>query len=448
MDAANKKGKEIRTIDIRMYFSKLMNRVYNSTSLSPSDIEGLTMLSMGLDRFLKDTEKSDNASKVLYSELEQIAGREDGSDDTREMGNDEPKLIIENQKLITENGKYFYVGSKIGSGGEGTVYKIPGMPGKVVKIFRPNVDKNKKERRMLAYSHNKIPSRIDGTLIAAIPEERVYTEDAKFIGFIMPMLSSPFKLQDVLRNTPDRRKYFPELDYKGMIGIAYNLAEIVDIFHNCNVLVGDMNFNNIVVNTDGTVCLIDADSFDITDTVTNERFPCSVGLSELLPPELQQGALAGRFSKEADEFSLAVIIFRLLMNNADPFGSAGQEFSAFGNMLSCSMITTSDLIYNGECTYNKKTEGQMIPSWAPPLEILPFNIQELFVRVFDYDSTNFWDRINKRPSAKEWMSALMEYYQMPMNHCGKNGFHWYRKDLKKCPFCSCETGVPTLTVGL
>lgn len=76
--------------------------------------------------------------------------------------------------------------------------------------------------------------------------------------------------------------------------------------HLNDIVIGDMNMKNIHINEKGQVVLIDCDSFDITNPKTKEHFPCTVGLPEMLAPELQTcGNLAnGKFSKESDDFRL------------------------------------------------------------------------------------------------------------------------------------------------
>lgn len=431
---SNKKDVKIQAGDIRIYLSQVMKRAYSNPELSANDVKALASIAMGLDQFIKNSDRSDMASQALYSALQRIASegivKVENIIANKEKNTTE--LVTESQKLVTETGRYLYLGNIIGTGGEGTVYKIPSMPGKVAKIYKSYINREEKERHLIAFSHNNVPAQLDNMLIATVPEERIYTETGKFVGYVMSQVSSQFKIYDVMRETSDRSKFFPNLDYRGLIVIAYNLAEVVDTLHKHNVVIGDMNLGNIVVNTDGTVCLIDADSFDIVDPISNERFPCCVGTPELLAPELQMGgSIKGLFSKEADYFSLAIIIFRLLMNNADPFGSI-----SFDDETSMMMIPENNPIKNGECPYVRLLEEKAIPLWAPEFNTLPENIQELFIRAFDYDSNNYSERIKNRPSAREWMKALMEYYQMPLVQCKKNGFHWYKKELSECPFCA------------
>lgn len=435
--------------EVRVYVGQIMKKMYTSPGISAEDTKAFASLAMGLDCFLKNIDNKKIASDLLVSELKKMTAGAKEVQDRLDTGtiNKQEETILDKPKLLTEGGRYIYTGELLGSGGEGSVYKILGMPGKVAKIYKDNVDLEKKERHIDAFFQNAVPKQIDNILIATIPEEKLYLKDGNFIGYIMPQASSQFKIYDVMRESQERAKYFPELDYRGLIVIAYNLAEIVHVLHKHNIVVGDMNMGNISVDTDGTVCLIDADSFDIKDTKTGERFPCSVGTPELLPPELQGvGKVKGLFTKQSDYFSLAVIIFRLLMNNADPFGGIN-----FANEISAPMVSVNNPIRNGECPYVKEVPGTDIPEWVPEFQMLPDKIRGLFSRVFNYSKDDYCETINNRPNAEEWMEALMEFYQSSMTCCENDAFHWYLKDIKECPFCKAKKKIKgdwTLTIEI
>lgn len=338
----------------------------------------------------------------------------------------------------TAEGRRILLGKCLGRGGEGTVYKVPALPGKVAKIYKSDrfssvQARQTMERKIRLLVKKKKVAYINDTLVAAIPSDVLYYDDGTFAGYVMPQISTAIKIFEVQREDR-RRKIFPDLDYRGLIVIAYNLAEVVDHLHRNGIIVGDMNQNNIMVYQDGTVALIDCDSFDISDPDTGEHFPCTVGLQELLAPELQTaGRLADvPFTKESDCFSLAIHIFRLLMDNADPFG-----FRLTGNMRTSSsdMLQLNTAIVNGDCVYVRNIPGKAIPAWAPTLDILPQEIQDLFRRVFDYTAATVMRSIGSRPTAEEWVRALASFYQIPMTHCRQDPFHWYLPTVPSCPFC-------------
>ncbi len=423
---------EVNVDIIREYFKELLYKTYSNSAVETDDAIAIASLAPAIDKFITSSETERRAALVLKNDLSQIVYNSDLRNQIDASA--KKKYSKSEKKLYTSDGRIVYLGNIIGSGGEGIVFKAHNIPGKVVKVFKPDADLDYMERKIEAIISNHVPSKLENVLISTIPEELLYDEDDKFAGYLMPWISTKFKLYDVIRSSPARNKYFPELNYKGLIIIAYNLAEAVNYMHEHNVVIGDLNYNNIVINTDGTVCLIDTDSYDFVDKETKEHFPCVVGYQEVLAPELQSvGSLRnGRFTKESDAFSLAILIFHILMNNADPFGSVknSQYSESMGD------IPANSSIINGECPYVKSIKGMKIPDWAPSFDLLPEYVQNLFVRTFDYSPVTLYDRIRERPSAEEWMIALMRFCHEPLKQCERDSFHWYRMGLDECPFCS------------
>ena len=109
------------------------------------------------------------------------------------------------------------------------------------------------------------------------------------------------------------------------------------------------------------------------------------------------------FSEKSDAFSLAIHIFRLLMDNADPFGFSLTDSA---QMLSLSMVDSGNSIVNGECVYFRDILHKQISKWSPTLAILPEDIQALFQKTFDYTAETAIASAINRPTAAEWMAAL------------------------------------------
>ncbi len=446
--------------EIRSFIKSHMRMAYNNPNQEAGEARILASLASGIDTLLMDIQdgRSQTAVAEFLGRLNLLAQE---SRQKKMHGSRQPADM--GARFFTDDGRTVYLGTILGSGGEGYVYRIQGMPGKAAKIYSPEryvteERLKKKERHIRALIRDRIPSRLDDVLVCTIPESCLYwDEEAKeFAGFLMPEAESPFKFYDILRETAERDRFFPDLDYRGMIAVAYNLAEVVDFLHGHGIVVGDMNYSNITVNTDGAVCLTDADSFDVRDSTTGEHFCCEVGMAELLAPELQRTGqtekLRGEgFTEKTDDFSLAVNIFRLLMNNAAPFqGASGLEeihfpvVSASTPVPASLSVSASDIcgdsaVAEGWCPFVKEVPGKRIPQWAPDYNMLSRKIRELFRRAFDYTAENYRSRIALRPTAREWMEALMEFYRTPMKQCVENPFHWFRGELEACPFCN---GVP------
>lgn len=338
--------------------------------------------------------------------------------------------------------KSYSLGTKLGEGGEGAVYSIVGEPGLVAKIYTSSRlgtrrDRLTLERKLKTMIDMRIEKVIDGHLRLAWPVDVLYNS-GEMVGFVMPRINSSTKIFSVYRGGKAslRQKLHPNCNWKYMVQYSYNLAWIVNYLHKKGIVIGDLNQNNIVVDPKtGIVILIDCDSFDITDKRSGEHFPCSVGLPEILAPELQHvGDLRrGKFTAQSDNFSLAIHIFRLLMNNEDPFGGV-----AVGGASSSGIWENREII-NGECPYVRKINGIEIPKRSLKLDFLPSELRELFEKTFSYNAKTALRQVCKRATAEEWMKALYIFGVRGKNPrlktCRNNPNHIYPSHNRTCPWC-------------
>ena len=342
-----------------------------------------------------------------------------------------------------DQGKKYELEKQLKSGGEGVVYSIKDQPALVAKLYKAEriADAALREwtkNKILAMLDMNFDPRIDGRIIVAWPVDALFDGRGEFQGFIMPKIKNMKSLVWATRPS-DRASLWPK-GYKWhySIAIAFNLSLVIEKLHASGIVVGDMNTNNILIDSSGHVILIDADSFNIK-TKDNQIYKCIVGFPEVLPAELQGKDLTkptNQFSEKADCFSLAVHIFNLLCNNCHPFGCLNYN-TVHG---SSSNPKIMDNIVKGYCPYVSGSTENIVDD-ALDMAIFPSEIRNLFDRSFHYDATTAVKQatIMNRPSAQEWRIALSNLYRDGVNTCKDNSLHEYPKSYtKECPWCAIE----------
>jgi len=232
---------------------------------------------------------------------------------------------------------------------------------------------------------------------------------------------------------------FQDYTWKTAVAIAFNLSVAVKKVHGTGAVIGDFNQNNIMIDKHGHVCLIDTDSYTIISKRTGKTYKCSVGVSEVLAPELQGCNLAEKeseFTKESDSFSLGIHIFNLLMNNCHPFGCV--KMNDPKGSYPVNPVETN--IVNGYCPYINGKRGDKLAVTAPDIQMIPYEVRRLWERTFSYNTFNALskDVIRLRPTALEWQKVLYDLHNATFIVCKKDKSHAYPKTYDHCPWCDIE----------
>ena len=315
-------------------------------------------------------------------------------------------------------------------GGEGKVYDVIGDNQIVAKLYKNGLNTIEKERKLVTMVDNP-PDRAVMTQISW-PLDVLYDSSNIFVGFVMPKLNINEDL-NVIYEYGTTAKY-PNISWTNKIVIAKNLCAVLDAVHYAGHVVGDLNPKNISVDpNNGHIVFVDTDSYHIEDNGTVYR--CNVGMPEYLPVEIQRKMKGGlsaaplpTFSKDSDNFALAVHIFQLLMNGTHPFACR-----ILPSQASVVFPQPSDNILNGVFPFMQPKSGIAIPIYAPDIDILPAYIKKMFSRAF----IDGYNTPSQRPTAEEWYHAL-EQLETELSSCKQVSHHEYHKSLKKCPWCEVD----------
>ncbi len=149
------------------------------------------------------------------------------------------------------------------------------------------------------------------------PLSIAYNLKGEFVGYFMKPAKGR-EIQKSLFVKPLLMKYFPNWTKQHILNLCICILEKIKYLHKRNVIIGDLNPLNIIIESDVEVYFVDTDSYQI------EEYPCPVGTINFTPPELQ-GKDYKSFLRtfENEHFAIATLIFMILMPGKPPYSRRG-----------------------------------------------------------------------------------------------------------------------------
>lgn len=222
-------------------------------------------------------------------------------------------------KFYSNTGKTYQLATQIAKGGEGVVYEVDGQPSLVGKLYST--------LPVSAEHHNKLKLLSQKTAInnSGHPVELLYEDRKTKVnrGYVMPKLEGKILANfNVKKSRESVTGYQYSTDF--FMNIMTSFLKILEDVHHSGMVVGDINDANVLVRKDGTVAIIDVDSFQVG------KHPCTVGRDEYTSPDLLGKDLKQVFrTPQHDLYSTSVLFWQLLFNGHYPYsgsgGSAGNE---------------------------------------------------------------------------------------------------------------------------
>lgn len=282
----------------------------------------------------------------------------------------EPKagdLLYTRSDFTEKDAPVQLVGVPLAAGGEGILYRVR-LENMVAKLYHPDkLTVGRKQKLEYMVAHNP---RIRNV---CWPTHLLYNEAREFVGFLMPRAprdAYPFQRSVLQLDKPSVQKVtLPGWGRLDLARTARAVAQLAAALHEKNVLIGDVNDNNFMVDPEDSsaVCLVDCDSFQVGG------YPCPVGVEEYTHPEVidLQEAAGGSVLREEwqEDYSLAILIFRILTLGREPFDTSGDLLRAMREkrFLSEENSTQSDKLIRKNIPW-KMEEGfkNAFAGWAPP----------------------------------------------------------------------------------
>jgi len=300
----------------------------------------------------------------------------------------------------------------LASGGEGSLYSIEspsGYENSVAKIYHPKKRTELRYNKILYLQKHPPEAFADDVPITLVwPKELLFDEDKKFIGFIMPLVHGEKLELLCLPRIPKRHEkewdaYEFDVDtkIKKRLDMCYKIAQAIHHIHQTErYILVDMKPDNIMVNSDGSVALVDLDSVEVIEE-GKTIYDAPVATPEYTPPDsyLENQEIDPTQEDPWDRFGLAVIFYKVMLGVHPYAASASPPYDKYTGLY--------QKIEHGMFVHNPAIKGKLlvVPELHNRFHGLPIAIQKLFERCFIDGHTNPF----ARPSSEEWERVLQEY---------------------------------------
>jgi len=286
-------------------------------------------------------------------------------------------------------GKRYIVGDRIGGGGEGNVYTVRNLPGKVIKVYNEDCITERRIAKLRLMLDRQVT--FNGI---CWPEQEVQNAYSEPVGYVMNEAKG-FTPQRSIFIKPLFEQRFPGWKREDLVQLCITVLEKIEHLHKMNVLLGDINPENMLISSPEEVYFVDCDSYQVQD------FPCPVGTVNFTPPELQgkrYDTLLRSFGNEY--FAVATLLFMLMMPGKPPYAQQGGGEPAEN-------VRNMDFSYPfGKEKNGKQPNGLWRFMWSH----LTYKVKEMFYNVFTKDGTNSSE--GERYSTAQWLAVFRDYKKL------------------------------------
>ena len=289
------------------------------------------------------------------------------------------EILIDSQSGMNR----MVLAERIGEGGEGSVYAISEC--QVVKIFdAEHITQHREEKIKLLASRGFTEPGI------CFPQAVVRNLSGDFVGYMMPKAKGKEFSKAIF--SPRRfRKEFPNWTKIDLVDVAISFLEKVAYLHSLNIVLGDINPKNLLVDKDKNVWIIDADSWQL------DGYPCPVGTEMFGAPSVI-GRRYPEFlrSMEDERFAVATMLFMVLITGQFPYARSGSD----GDIVR--LIMEGNFAFQYEANSN---QDQPAGNWKFMWSHVQKPLKGLFWNTFHCRG----DRYSNRPTDEEWLDAFRAY---------------------------------------
>ncbi len=343
---------------------------------------------------------------------------------------------------------FFTVKGFLGRGGQGEVYKVhgPGPDGRfgdyAVKFYHPQLAEKIDMGRFCENLSDNIKMGIpqlssgDSATQFIWPISLIREEKGSF-GYLMPLFPEGYEplknviLQSRLDIMTNSRIPLRWKSWFTAVTAALNIVRAFEILHSKGLSYQDLNEGGVIIDmSSGDVRICDCDN------VAPDRMNLGIlGVMNYMAPEVVCHETAP--NRHTDEYSLAVILFRLFLHGHPMEGSRSRDLHNDENL---SRSKADEIIFGKEphyCLASQNNQNPPDPSHNGDVVKLshtfPMVLMDAFERVF----TDGVRDPSKRLTATEWRRVLLQVRDSLVLVQGKEQFYGIRTE-KKLP-AECRT---------
>jgi len=265
-------------------------------------------------------------------------------------------------------------------GGEGIIYEYKE---KIIKVYKPGIDKNKKQRKIQLLMKKALPKEV------VCPLELVVDKKGEFIGYSMDKVEG----EEIRKLANKKFTTVNNITTKDIIQILVKVQTILEQLHKDQIYIGDLNDRNILFDKDNNIYWIDCDSWSI------ETENCQMAMVLFCDPRLQ----SNNFNQETDIYAFYILAWKLL-TRMHPFG---------GTMVPDMNIV--ERMKKGISVIGHT--GIIIPKVVKSWKIFSPNYVERSKRIFELGERKFGRELEEMAENLKYCKKDKEYYYGNYTSC-------------------------------
>lgn len=186
---------------------------------------------------------------------------------------------------------------------------------------------------------------------------------------------------------------FPNWKRQNLVRTCINLILGIEKLHQNNVILGDINPANMLVDNSSRISFIDCDSYQVKSL--GKIYTCPVGIPMYLAPELINAGNLSSITRTAEQelFSVAIILFKILMLGRHPYDRIGGADPVEN-------LKSGRLAFGYDCG-ERFSKGPWHRIWSH----LPYKMKNLFIQTFKDGHKD----VSKRVNLGDWLACLSIY---------------------------------------